>query len=196
MRKRALANFNLFNKSVILILLILMVSCNVYENTFVDNYNDEVKYKDELNCSMFRYGLHYKHYAPRKCFKTKFSFKDREFDNLISLYKEVSNLDKKGLRNNPIYNVSEVSNNSKHLLVNHHYGLYRVTGVKFAPNFYFIRTEKDIYFYDCKDKITLLEKLNESKSIDKKLKNEITSFIEERCNSKDGLKWYSGARFY
>jgi len=205
MKRKVEKNWKVNNVMRILkltLLIIFFTSCKVHKNIFIDEYGEKVLYSRQSHCDIFNYSKKYKGYKSEKCFKIKYNFNSKEYIKLKDLYYTVKFSDekrrsKKTIKKEPYYSVYKPINEDKDTLVNNlGFGMLYVSGKVFAPNFYFLRTEKDIYFYDCRDKNTLLEKLNESKSIDKKLKSEITLFIEERCNSKDGLKWYSGARFY
>lgn len=181
----------------LIIILILFISCNSYKSTFIDEYDDVVLYKDKLDCKLFSYEQSYKHYNSKKCFNIKYKFNSDEFQKLKKLYKNVSELSYKGIKKNPINSVSEAYNDQKRNLINDEFfGLYNVSGTKFAPFFYFLRTENKVIFYNCNDKLLLFNELNNSNKITSDLKNKITEFINEKCSKKNGLKWYADARFY
>ena len=197
--ERNIINNNIMKYIALILLILIFLSCKTYENSFKNRYKTEVLYKERNNCYLFK-PKKVSHYSSEKCFKILFGFSAKEHQQLKDIYlKEVDN-DKRFIRKYQkkyvIFFTSPVKEKNKVLVNSANYGLFRIVGTRFAPNIYFLRTETNIYFYNCKYKDTLIDKLNRSKSINNVLKNEITLFIEKECNTKDGLKWYSGARFF
>lgn len=187
---------------LLLICFVAISGCKTYKDTFIDQYGDEVLYKEEYHCNIFKYNKYIKKYNSKKCFNIKYNFNEVEYNNLKRVYYKVNNFkktaftSKKSLKSYPYYKVFRAINKYNDTLTKSEYGLYYVSGKSFAPNFFFLRTEKNIYYYNCEEKNVFIEKLNESRSINQELKNKINHFIQERCNTEDGLKWNSGARFY
>ena len=181
----------------IILLILIFSSCKSFKNSFKDEYGVRVLYSEQSYCNIFEYNNHYKGYKSEKCFEIKYNFDKVSYENLKEIYYKVKSSDKKSIKKQPFYKVYKSSNKNKDTLVdNFGYGLFYVSGKVFAPNFYFLRTETNVYFYNCDDKSILIEKLNKSRNIDNKLKNKISLFIEERCNTDNGLKWDAGARFH
>lgn len=186
----------------IILLFILFLSCKTYKDTFKNEYGENVLYSKQSYCDIFEYNQLNKDYNSEKCFEIKYHFDKKSYHDLKETYYKVRFFDKKSInkeniKTQPFYKVYKSLNKNKDTLVNNlGYGLFYVSGKVFAPNFYFLRTETNIFFYNCNDKSILIQKLNKSKSINKVLKNNITLFIQEKCNTKNGLKWETGARFY
>lgn len=180
-----------------ILLLLLLINCKSFEKSFINQYKIEVLYSNENSCYLFspKYLTQYK---PKKCFTINFGFSENEYQQLRRIYlEEVSNPRslKSHLKKGIFPRIYFAEEKDEHLVSNN-YGLFQVSGKVFAPNFYFLRNEKNIYFYNCKNKKSLLEKLNRSKTIDTILKKKISLFIIEKCKTNNGLKWHSGARFH
>jgi len=72
-----------------------------------------------------------------------------------------------------------------------------VRGYNTAPSFYFLRTENGFYYYNSIEENSFYGlALDDSKLIEEPLKKEIISFIKKRCQSKNGLRWFTGLRWY
>lgn len=182
----------------IILLILIFSSCKSFENSFKDEYKTDVLYKDQNNCYLFK-PSNISHYSSKKCFNIKYDFSAEEYQQLKDIYlKEVndSKLIKEYQKKFSVFFSYPVKEKNKVLVNSTNYGLFRIVGKVFAPNIYFLRTETNIYFYNCENQITLIDKLNKSKSINKVLKSNITLFIQEKCNTKNGLKWDTGARFH
>jgi len=183
------------------VLLLQLISCSSYKkNTFRDENDDIVLYSTQSNCEIFK-TPYYKGYNPNKCFKIKYNFDKKSYRKLRKLYHKVFTNgfkeNKKKIKEFPFYSVYKAVNIDNDTLTNKNgYGLYYVSGKVLAPNFYFLRTENNLYHYNCKEKKLFIKELEKSNAISDKLKNKIIDFIKYRCKTKNGLRWLSGARFY
>ncbi len=181
------------------ILFLLIVSCNSSKKTFINEYEENVLYSTQSNCDIFQ-NSNYKGYSPDKCFRIKYNFDKTSYENLKKLYYTVflngNNKNKKEIKEFPFYKVYKSVNKNNDTLTNRNgYGLYFVSGKVIAPNFYFLRTENNLFHYNCDKKNLFIKELKKSEVISDSLKDKIKDFILYRCKTKNALKWYSGARF-
>ena len=186
----------------VILLFICFSSCKTYKDTFRNEYGENVLYSKQSYCNIFEYNQSYKGYSPEKCFKIKYHFDKKLYQDLKETYYKVrfpdkKSVNKKSIKTQPFYKVYKSLNKNKDTLVNNFgYGLFYVSGKVFAPNFYFLRTETNLFFYNCNDKNILIKQLDKSKKINELLKSRISLFINKRCETKEGLKWDTGARFH
>jgi len=137
----------------IILLILIFSSCKSFKNSFKDEYGVRVLYSEQSYCNIFEYNNYYKGYQSEKCFEIKYNFDKVSYENLKEIYYKFKSSDKKSIKKQPFYKVYKSSNKNKDTLVdNFGYGLFYVSGKVFAPNFYFLRTETNVYFYNCDDK--------------------------------------------
>jgi hypothetical protein len=192
----------------VLIVGILLSGCKIYKEGYSDVYDNFNAYTDEGGyCHIFKppFCVDYKvnHYNPKRCMNIVFGFSPKEYRELKKLYIKIGRFGKYSRfrskrKDNPCNSISVALDNNKRELVNTEmYGFYYVWGYGNAPHFYFLRTENGLYFSYCKDGIDYyINALNDSKLIDESLKQEIINNIETLCQSKNGLMWYEGGRWY
>lgn len=193
---------------LVLIFGVFLSGCKIYNKGYLDVYGDFANYNDNLSCEIFKNtkcAVDYKHYNPRRCINIQYAFSAKEYKKLKVFYKKVAGFGKytrRGGKRKKIKNSNcillDIAFNNRIKLVNRQmYGLYSVSGYGTTPFFFFLRTENGLYFSYCKDGIDYyIDALNDSSQIEEPLKKEIINFINLRCQTDDGLRWFQGGRWY
>jgi len=190
-------------KLIILLFFTSFFACKNYENAYYDKcFKLKSLYTEDLSCDVFPYMPYYKHYSSKKCFSIKYHFSKEEYKDVVRLVKSFAGENRYGKPSLPrrmirreykrgnSFLVSPVKINNKELINDEAYGFYNYNANFVTSSFYFLRTEKGIIFYKCKDKDKLIKQLYSSQKIDISLKKAIEKDINKKCEKGEGLKYF------
>lgn len=138
--------------------------------------------------------LAYSEYRSKKFrneLKKKYHFSENEINSLINLTDKnfIENGKKKLVR------ISASHANFPKIVNQNYYGLFEFNSSEPYPNFFFLRTENSIVYFNCNDKEMYRDVLTKSLKINDSVKSNINSFITNRCLKYNNMNWINGRVF-
>lgn len=169
-------------------LLVLFVGCSTPKNTYSykDLPNKAIAYTEEVSCLLNFSKEEYASYNAFDCLHFKYNFSRDEYRQIKSILK--FHLKRTSFKHTYI-SISEVTNGTTSLYNANYFGLFELSTLNKGPNFYFLRTERGLFFFKC-NKVEKYESILENSTLDNSLRTAILNFIDKRC-SGGGMLWYN-----